>query len=147
MIWLYIKSLRYLEYYINKTQLPWDFVLRIFWNVRLKRYSHKTGFQIPPNTIGKGLTIWHWGTIIINESVRIGENLTIHTGVIIGHKHQGGKCPKIGNNVILGGGCKIIGDVSIGDNVEIAPNACITKDCESNMIYGGVPAKIIRKKI
>ena len=41
----------------------------------------------------------------------------------------------------------MIGNLVIGDNVEIAPNACITKDCESNMVYGGVPAKIIRKKI
>lgn len=145
-IWLYIKTMRYLEYYMNKKQKCWDVLFRLYYNHKLRKYAYKTGFQIPPNTIGKGLTIWHWGPIIINENARIGDNATIQTGVIVGHKKAGEGCPIIGDNVVLGSGCKVFGNICIGDNVEIAPNACVVKDCNSNAIYGGVPAKVLRVK-
>lgn len=90
-IWSYIKTLRYLEYYINKTQRPWDIFFRLYYNAKLKRLSYKTGFQIPPNTIDEGLTIFHWGPIIINAHSHIGKNATLQPLITIGHKQPGGR--------------------------------------------------------
>lgn len=113
------------------------------WQYRLRVVSRITGFQIPPNTVGAGLTIWHWGTIIINPSVNIGQNCTLNPGVIIGHKNPGEGTPQLGDNVFIGGGAKIIGAIHIGNNVTIAPNAVVVKDIEDNCIVGGIPCKVI----
>lgn len=143
-IWKYIKTLRYCEYHINKNKLINKIILRWYLH-RLRKYSRITGFQIPPNTIGPGVTIWHWGPIIINPAVRIGKNCTLNPMVIIGHKKTGSGAPQIGNNVFIGGGAKIIGNIKIGDNVTIAPNAVVVKDVPSDVIVAGIPSKIIEK--
>ena len=54
--------------------------------------------------------------------------------------------PTIGNNVIIGAGAKIMGDVKIGNNVTIGANAVVTHDVPDNCVVGGVPAKIIKYK-
>lgn len=143
-IWLYIRTMRYCEYHLNNNGV-WHKVMVKLWLNRLRKVSRITGFQIPPNTIGPGLTIWHWGPIIINPKVRIGENCTLNPMVIIGHKNEGEEAPKIGNNVFIGGGAKIIGSITIGDNVSIAPNAVVVKDIECNCVVGGVPSRLLTR--
>ena len=115
-----------------------------YW--KLRQISYKTGFQIPPNTCGPGLQIWHYGYIIINQNTRIGRNLTVYPGVEIGHKVPSGGCPVIGDNCFIGAGAKIFGKIKIGNNVTIAPNTVVTKDVPDNVIVGGIPAKIIKYK-
>lgn len=135
-IWKYIKTLRYLEYYTN-TNSRWG---QMYYSRRLRTLGYKTGFQIPPNVCGPGITIYHYGPIIINDKTRIGRNVVLYPGVLIGHKVPGQPAPIIGDNVFIGSGAKIIGDVHIGDNVVIAPNAVVVKDVTSNTKVGGVPA-------
>lgn len=155
-IWNYIKEMRFNEYYLNNSllaesthnsifkRLLFTFLL-ILSNSKLKRLAYRTGFQIPPNTIEPGLTIWHWGAIIINPHAKIGRGCVLNPGVIIGHKEKG-LAPHIGDNCFIGGGAKVIGDIKIGDNVTIAPNAVVVKDVPDNAVVGGVPAKIIKFK-
>ena len=143
-IWKYIKSLRLAEYYKNQHGYI-SYLLRLYYYSRLRKYGRITGFQIPPNTIGKGITIWHWGPIIVNPSVRIGNNCTLYPGVLIGHKEEGLPAPQIGDNVFIGSGAKIIGDVFIGDYVIIGPNTVIVKDVPSNSVVVGNPARIVRQ--
>ena len=153
-IYLYIRCLRHSEYYINNSiftqKASISSILKTFPAVyyywKLRRISYKTGFQIAPNCIGKGLQIWHYGYIIINPKVRIGDNLTIYPGVEIGHKIPGGGCPIIGDNCFIGAGAKIFGDIIIGNNVTIAPNAVVTKGVPDNCVVGGIPAGIIKYK-
>lgn len=145
-IWKYIKTLRLCEYHTNNSGLLHK-LLNFWYLLKLRHLSRVTGFQIPPNTVGAGLTIWHWGPIIINPKVRIGENCTLNPMVIIGHKNEGERAPRIGNNVFVGGGAKVIGDITIGDNVTIAPNAVVVKDVPSNVVVGGIPCKIIKSGI
>lgn len=135
-IWKYIKTLRFLEYYTN-TNNRWG---QMLYSYRLRKLGYKTGFQIPPNVCGPGITIYHYGAIIINDKTRIGRNVVLYPGVLIGHKVPGQSAPIIGNNVFIGSGAKIIGNVHIGDNVVIAPNAVVVKDVTSNTKVGGVPA-------
>lgn len=110
----------------------------------LRRISYKTGIQIPPNTFGKGLQIWHYGSIVINPSAKVGDYATIYPGVVIGAKENG--VPNIGDHCFIGAGCKILGGVRVGNNVTIAPNAVVVKDVPDNCVVAGVPAKIIRYK-
>lgn len=134
-IWKYIKTLRFVEYYekLRKSNIVYT-VLYLYYLHKLRKYSRITGFQIPPSTCGKGLTIWHWGPIIINPAAKIGENCTLYPGVLIGHKYPGGGAATIGDNVFIGAGTKIIGPVKIGDNVTIGQNCVITKDIPGNSV-------------
>ena len=145
-IWKYIVTLRKAEYYTNqsgmfrKIALP----LRIFYKIRLHNLGLKLGYSIPLNVIGKGLALVHYGTIVIANGAKIGENCRIHEGVTIGATNGSRKAAVIGNNVFLASGAKIIGEVEITDDVAIAANAVVTKSIlEKGTTWGGVPAKKI----
>ncbi len=136
----YKKALRHTEYALNTH----NYFLLFYWGRILRKTSRLTGFQIPLNTIGPGLKLFHWGTIIINARVRIGCNLTIHPNVIIGQKIAGGGCPVIGDNCYICSGSIILGGITIGDNVKIAHNTIIRKNVPSNSVVAGYPARIIK---
>lgn len=89
-IWEYIVALRHVEWCLNTKGLWRHKFMRLYWLRKLRRIGYKTGFQIPPNTCGKGITIWHWGPIIINGAAQIGENCTLYPGVLIGQKTESG---------------------------------------------------------
>ena len=148
VIWRHIKALRYYEYYSNqpKPLSLWNQVCLVYYATKLRRLSYKTGFQMAPNVIGAGLTIYHYGPIICNAKARIGENAVLNPNITIGHKVPGGPAPIIGDNVFIGSGARVIGGCRVGNNVTIAPNAVVTKDVEDNVVVGGIPAKVIRTK-
>ena len=108
---------------------------------RFHRTSIKLGFLIPLNTFEEGLSIAHYGSIIVNSNARIGKNCRIHEGVNIGANHGNSLAPKIGNNVFIGTGAKILGNIKIGNNISIGANAVVTKSFETdNITIAGVPA-------
>lgn len=144
-IWKYISTLRHAEHWCNKPRNIVSLVGKCYWLWRLRKLSYKTGFQIPCNVCAAGLTIWHFGMIIINEYTRIGKNCTMRPDIVIGHKYPGGPCPTIGDNVTIGTGSRIFGGVTIGDNVVIGPLCVVLKDVPSNCTVVGNPARIIRK--
>lgn len=126
----------------KKYLFPFALLLKIKLILMQRHY----GIQIPWNTkIGKGFYIGHYGTIVVNGSVVIGDNVNISQGVTLGQanrgKHKG--CPIIGNGVYIGPGAKIVGKVIIGNNVAIGANAVVTSDIPDNACVGGVPAKIL----
>jgi serine O-acetyltransferase len=104
------------------------------------------GIEIYGKTeIGMGLKINHFGQIFINPKTIIGKNCLIYNGVTIGNKKfEGGESPIIGNDVKIGAGAKVLGEIKIGDNVGIGANSVITKSVEKNKIIAGNPAKIIK---
>jgi serine O-acetyltransferase len=115
----------------------------------LKYYSYKYGYQINPSTkIGKGLYIGHRGTIIVNSLSVIGAWCNLSPGVTIGQTNRGVKkgVPKLGDRVWVGTNAVIVGGITIGDNVLIAPNAYVNVDVPSNSIVIGNPAHIIFKE-
>ena len=145
-IWKYIVALRKTEYYTNQTGLYGKVMLplRIFYKFKLHNLGLKLGYSIPINAIEKGFAIVHYGTIVIANGARIGENCRIHEGVTIGATNGSRKAAVIGNNVFLATGAKIIGDISIADDVAIAANAVVTKSItEKGTTWGGIPARKI----
>ncbi len=92
---------------------------------------------------GENLRIWH-GNIIINGDAILGNNCNLHGNNCIGEKN--GKSPIIGNNVDIGYGTVIIGDISIANNIVIGANSLVNKSFnEEGVIIAGCPAKIIKK--
>lgn len=112
------------------------------------RYIKKYGLDIfSNNNIGSGLVIGHWGRIIINGESIIGNQLMITHGVTIGRDVRGKRrgVPKIGNRVAIRTNSTVVGNITIGDDVVIAPNTFVNFDVPSNSIVIGNPAKIIHK--
>ena len=93
--------------------------------------------------IGKGLYIQHgFATIISAKS--IGENCYINQQVTIGY--EGDKNPTIGNNVHICAGAIVIGDCHVGDNAIVGAGAVVVKDVPSNEVWGGTPARCLKKR-
>lgn len=145
-IFHYIRHLRYVEYYINcKSKKNPLFLWHFF---RYKRLGFKLKFTIYPNTVGPGFRIYHAGDFVhVSPTCKIGKNCTLLPGVVFGNKYEEATdtIVKVGDNCYFGLGVKIFGSLNIGDNVTIGANAVVTKDIPSNVISGGIPAKIIRK--
>lgn len=150
VIWKFQILLRKCEYYQNcKNSFFSKLILKIL-KFRLLSKEQKLGFSIPLNVFGKGLSIAHIGSIVINSNCVIGAYCRIHEGVTIGvsgecyWKDQKGKAPKIGNHVFIGTGAKIIGNISISDDVAIGANSVVIDDIEeSGTTWAGIPAKKI----
>ena len=103
-----------------------------------------TGIEIHPGAvIGRNFFIDHGMGVVIGETSIIGDNVLIYHGVTLGGKGGTGKRhPTIGNNVMIGCGAKIIGNVFIGDNVKVGAGAVVIHDVESNSTVVGVPGFI-----
>lgn len=105
-----------------------------------------TGIHIKPEIdIGPGLYIGHFGNIFLGGQTSIGKFANISQGVTIGFAGRGDKwgLPVIGDFVYIAPGAKVIGMISIGNNVAIGANAVVNKDLPDNAVAVGVPAKII----
>ena len=112
-----------------------------------ERAKRKTGIEIHPGAvIGKNLFIDHGTGIVIGETTIIKDNVTIYHGVTLGGRglDKGKRHPTIGNNVIIGCGAKILGNINIGDNVKIGANAVVLKDVIDNATIVGIPGKIVK---
>ena len=124
---------------------PKNTFLGKFWRLVLRHYQIKYGFQIYPETqIGEGLYLGHWGTLVINPKVIIGKNCNIAQGVTIAQANRGKHAgvPIIGDEVWIGPNAVVVGNISIGNNVLIAPNAYVNFDVPQNSIVIGNPAII-----
>lgn len=126
-IWKFEIVMRYCEYYKNTSSKS---PLRYLYIYRYKNISIKLGFSIPINTFGPGLSIAHYGTIVVNPNARIGRNCRIQEGVTIGATNGNSEAPKIGDNVFIGSGAKIIGNIKIASDVAIGANAAVVSNIE-----------------
>ena len=123
--------------------------LRIYYKLKLRNLSLKSHIQIPPSTkIGEGFYIGHSGRIIINPKAVIGKNNNIATGVTIGQENRGKRAgaPTIGDNCWIGTNAVIVGNITIGSDVLIAPLSFVNFDVPDHSIVVGNPAKIISRE-
>lgn len=135
---LYIKLYR-------QTQAAWHTNLRKYYLRKLKRFGRQTGIQLHDHMgLPKGLIIGHTGTIVINEYAQIAGNLFVTHGVTIGRDIRGKRAgaPTIGKNVCIRCNSTVVGGITIGDDVLIAPNTFVNFDVPSHSVVIGNPATI-----
>lgn len=120
--------------------------LKAYWyKARKNRLGSRLGFIISAGCFGEGLTLWHYGSVIVNPKARIGKNCNIHGNCCIGNARSDSQdSPVIGDNVDIGQGAQILGDIRIADNVKIGAGAVVVKDV---LIPGvtvvGIPGRVI----
>lgn len=141
-IWQFILTMRRLEYYTNCPTL-YNKIMKLYTKYRYRKLSMRLGFSIPINVFGPGVSIPHYGSIVINPQATIGRNCRIHVGTNIGmHKD---KAPIIGDNVYIGPGAILFGGIEIANNVSIGANATVTKSItEENVVVVGTSSSIIK---
>ena len=107
-----------------------------------------TGIEIHPGAIlGAGILIDHGMGVIIGETAVVGDRITIYHGTTLGGtgNEKGVKRhPTVGNNVIIGSGAKVLGNINIGSNSKIGANAVVLNDVPEGATVVGVPAKIVK---
>ena len=139
------RLLRKVEYIHNcKTSPSW----KPYWAylyLKLQRSSMKLGFTIPLNVFGPGLLIPHWGTIIVTENAKVGANCWLFNDTHIALRTPySDKGPKIGDNVMIGAGARILGDIELADRIIVGANAVVTKSfTEPCITIAGIPARKI----
>lgn len=108
-----------------------------------RRLSRKYMLDIPRNTdIGYGLYLGHGGSIVINETAKIGNNVNLSQFTTIGSNK--GKAAVIGDNVYIGPSVCIVEDIKIGSNVKIGAGSVVVHDIPDNATAVGVPAKAVK---
>jgi serine O-acetyltransferase len=115
----------------------------LFWRKNLEIF---TGISIPATAqIGHSFYIGHYGAIIFNDDVVLGNNCNVAQGVTLGISGLDAKrgVPTIGNNVFIGPNATIAGKITIGDDVLIGANSFVNKDVEAGCTMLGVPAVVI----
>lgn len=143
-----LRALRKLEYAKNVLRKRGLFGKLIYaicqWNYH--RLEERYNIAIGTNMIGYGFSLPHiiGGGIIINCK-SMGNYCGANAGVVVGNNHTWDDRPIIGDHVALTMGCKVYGDITIGNNVTIAPNSVVVKDVPDNCVVSGIPAKIIKK--
>ena len=108
-----------------------------------------TGVEIHPGAqIGEGIFIDHGMGVVIGETAVIGKDVTLYQGVTLGGVgyETGKRHPTIGNNVTIGAGAIVLGNISIGNNVTIGAGSVVVKPVPDNCTVVGVPGVIVRRE-
>lgn len=117
----------------------------LFYGMKLMQLTKKTQINIPAEVnAGPGLYLGHLGRVILHPDVTLGANVNLSTGVTIGQCNRGSKkgVPTIGSHVWIGTNAVIVGKITIGDDVLIAPGAYVNMDIPPHSIVIGNPAVI-----
>lgn len=143
-IYRFLCLLRKTEYHRNNDGLIHK-ALYVFYKRRKNVLGRKLGIEMGHNCFDAGLLIYHAGNIVVNGNAKIGKNCKLHGSNCIGNNGFDNVCPIIGNNVRLGVGAKVIGNVRIANNITIAAGAIVVDSFEEEGItIGGVPARKIK---
>lgn len=131
-------------------------IAHFFWRAKLKFLAaaiayfarFATGIEIHPAAqIGKNLFIDHGYGVVIGETAVVGDNCTIYQNATLGGtgNERGKRHPTLGDNVVVGAGAKVLGNITVGSNVRIGANAVVTKDVPDGCTVVGVN-RIIHKQ-
>lgn len=128
--WFYLRKL----YFVSRII---ELIIFLIYNSRVPMSA----------SIGRGSKFAYSGIgCVLHERTIIGDNVMIGTNITIGGRSKKYKVPIIGDNVYIGTGAKILGPITIGNNVTVGANAVVITDLPENSIAAGVPAKILKNK-
>jgi serine O-acetyltransferase len=127
------------------------------WNIKLKWLARfistfarwVTGIEIHPGAqIGRRFFIDHGMGVVIGETSEIGDDCMLYHGVTLGGItwNKVKRHPTLKNNVVIGAGAKVLGPITLGDNVRVGSNSVVVKSIEDNQTVVGIPGKVIKSK-
>lgn len=105
-----------------------------------------TGIEIHPGAqIGRRFFVDHGSGVVIGETTIIGDDVTLYQGVTLGGtgKEHGKRHPTIGNNVVIGAGARVLGNITIGENSRVGAGSVVLRDVPDNSTVVGVPGHIV----
>ena len=105
-----------------------------------------TGIEIHPGaTIGRRFFIDHGMGVVIGETAEVGDDVTLYQGVTLGGTNltKGKRHPTIGNGVVVGGGAKVLGNITVGENCRIGAGSVVLRDVPADSTVVGVPGHIV----
>jgi len=114
------------------------------WLSQVARFL--TGIEIHPGAeIGRRFFIDHGMGVVVGETAIVGDDVLLYQGVTLGGtgKEQGKRHPTIMNNVVIGGGAKILGNITVGENCRVGAGSVVLRDVPSNSTIVGVPGHIV----
>ena len=106
-----------------------------------------TGIEIhPAAVIGEDFFIDHGTGVVIGETTIIGDNVTLYQGVTLGgvSTQKTKRHPTLGSNIIVGAGAKVLGNINIGDYVQVGANSVVLKDIPDYSTVVGIPGRIVK---
>ncbi|MGA2215176.1 MAG: serine O-acetyltransferase [Bryobacteraceae bacterium] len=109
-----------------------------------------TGIEIHPGaTIGRRCFIDHGMGVVIGETTEIGDDVLLYQGVTLGGtgKEKGKRHPTIGDNVVIGTGAKILGNITIGSHTKIGAGSVVVRSVPDNSTVVGVPGRVVRARV
>ncbi|MGH8659084.1 MAG: serine O-acetyltransferase [Gammaproteobacteria bacterium] len=138
--------------YKLKNPILRNLLMLIYWATNLFVVICTQSYIRHETEIGQGLVIHNWSGVFIANAT-MGENCIVYQGVAVGHlrhfrgpgRSKGRAAPRIGNNVYIASGAKVLGDVVIGDNVVVGANSLVITSVPDNCTVLGVPARIIAR--
>ena len=107
-----------------------------------------TGIEIHPGAqIGQGVFIDHGMGVVIGETAIVGDRSLIYQGVTLGGtgKETGKRHPTLGENVVVGAGAKVLGNLQIGDNVRIGAGSVVLRNVPSDCTVVGIPGRVVHR--
>lgn len=140
---LYQRILRRVEY-CQATPGVLARVARCYLRFRLTRLSVRTGITIPPGVFGPGLSIAHYGSIVVHTRARVGAYCRINSATNIGMTRTG--VPTLGDHVYVAPGAVLYGGITVGDRAVIGANAVVGRDVPAGVTVGGSPARVISSR-
>ena len=105
-----------------------------------------TAIEIHPGaTLGAGILIDHGMGVVIGETAELGDRITIYHGTTLGGtgKEKGKRHPTVGDNVVIGAGSKVLGNIKIGSNSKIGANSVVLDDVPEGATVVGIPGKVV----
>jgi serine O-acetyltransferase len=105
-----------------------------------------TGIEIHPAAqLGRRVFIDHGMGVVIGETAIVGDDVTLYQGVTLGGtgKEKGKRHPTIGNNVVIGAGAKVLGNIRVGDNCRVGAGSVVLRDVAHDSTVVGVPGHVI----
>ena len=112
-----------------------------------QRARFLTGIEIHPGaTLGAGILIDHGMGVVIGETAELGDRITIYHGTTLGGtgKEKGKRHPTVGDNVVIGAGSKVLGNIKIGSNSKIGANSVVLDDVPEGATVVGIPGKVVK---
>lgn len=146
LLWKFQSLLRKEEFFYQKRKKLFCLIRYMAIHRRKNKLGSRLGLSIPHSVFEEGLRIYHYGSIVVNGNARVGKNCKLHGNNCIGNKGISLGAPVIGDNVDLGFGSCVIGDITLGSNFLIGANSLVNKsysnDSESYVVLVGSPAHV-----